>query len=148
MTKSVKPLPSFRFATHNFLFVHENKYEDAAKLKELISDYLSIDNQIPSVAGLCTFLEIGKEEFKRLASDDRTCCLIESFLLILEADRNEGLLSGRYTASGTMFDLKVNFKWKEPSELEDKPGESILKTSIESRIKELNDEIERKKNND
>lgn len=53
----------------------------------------------------------------------------------VEASIEEGLLSGKYNSTGSIFNLKNNFNWKDKTEVE-QSGESKLTIKLEGDSKE------------
>jgi len=95
------------------------------ELQELVTNYLSdrIDKKLPiTVLSFCVYCDICRDTFALYASgeydnkNESYSDTLKRFKDKVEADKQDGLLTGKYNATGAIFDLKNNHGWKDKFE--------------------------------
>jgi hypothetical protein len=97
-------------------------------LQDGIDSYLAeckADDRPLTIAGLCVQLGICRETLSQYANgeyDDEENLYsdtLKNTKTIIEMNKNEGLLTGKYNPAGAIFDLKNNHGWKDRKETEE-----------------------------
>lgn len=102
------------------------KYETVEELEEIIDEYFTKcdeENRPYTVTGLAIALDMSRQGLINYCA--RTDENDESFFDTIKRAKDkvesrveEGLLSGKYNATGAIFNLKNNYGWKDKQEVE------------------------------
>lgn len=77
-----------------------------------------------TVVGFAVALDVSRETLSQYAQgvfdneNESFSAFIRKCRDKIEADKNEGLLTGRYNSTGAIFDLKNNHGWKDRQEVD------------------------------
>ena len=102
-------------------------YEDKAKKKPIYEEIPVLDNdgnqvivtewfKPPTITGLCLFLEITDEGLREYGRRENYSGIVKRAKKIIENRLQEAAYNGDYNTTFTIFNLKCNFGYKEPSQ--------------------------------
>jgi len=106
--------------------------ETSAWVEDLDKDGNSIYDYVPTISGLAYHLDIATETLRRYENDDEFSATIKKAKQKVEMFLERKLYGQNVT--GTIFNLKNNFGWKDKREHDVNAKVDIAVTAIEHRI--------------
>ena len=114
------------------------KYQKVEEMQKVIDDYFKSckeENRPYTITGLAVALDLSRQGLLKYEGytdmdDIKFVDTIKRAKDKVEANIEEGLLSGKYNATGSIFNLKNNFDWRDKTEVENS-GESKLVISLQ-----------------
>lgn len=124
------------------------KYKTVEEMQVLIDKYFEDCDKVEdpyTITGLALALDFSsRRDLLDYQGRPEFALAIRNAKLRVENWSDKKLLKGNGNPTGSIFNLKVNFGWKDTVNVEVESKDSVIKDSIESKIKELDEEAQKK----